>query len=370
MARSEHAWVTLFMFCLFLDNATSVAWADGVRDVDAWRLRNDLLGNGYDSGTRPSSHENDTTQVYLTMDVIDGPILHPDKELFYADISLCMTWVDPRLQWNQTQYGGMVYTHFKAEDIWKPMLYIVSSWSDVSSSLLSGNSKFLVESTGTAHMCSAVSVHSFCNADMTHFPMDRHECKVEYSTILDVAKDVNLTVNRTDARGKSDSEFELVFFNATSMITDYGEFGSYSSVLFRFTMARRNRFHLFTLLLPSVAVVQLGLLSLWLPPVSDRRFALSGAAFLASLLLLYRVDDAAVGSTRVPKISEPQRRLRHRAEHQRSGQRPDHRPHHRQHEPRQVPVETQPARSRRQGVQPDRHRCAPGVSSPEDDGER
>ncbi|XP_077547770.1 acetylcholine receptor subunit beta-like [Haemaphysalis longicornis] len=280
----------------------SAASANSVREVDAWRLRNDLLGNGYDSATRPALHENDTTQVHLTMDVIEGPLLNPDKEVFYAGIRLCMTWQDFRLKWNKTQYGGIFYTHFKAEDIWKPLLHTLISWTDVSSIVLS-NSKFLVEDSGAVNMCSATTVHLFCNADMTHFPMDRHECTIGYSTIVDVAEDVNLTIKRTSVRGKCDSEFEPVFFNATSFNTDYGKFGSYSSVLFRFVMARRNRFQLFALLLPSVAVVQLGLLSLWLPPVSDRRFALSGAAFLASLLLLYRVDGAAPGSTRVPKIT-------------------------------------------------------------------
>lgn len=152
-------------------------------------------------------------------------------------------------------------------------------------------------------MCSAASVQTFCNADMTHFPMDRHECVVEYCAILDTAKNVNLTVGDVSSEANEDSEFLLVSVTSKSVINEFEEYGSYSSVVYRFVLERRNLFQHFTLLIPTVGVVVLSLLTLWLPPSSDRRFAVSGATFLVSLLLLYRADDVAAGSTQVPKIT-------------------------------------------------------------------
>ncbi|KAK8777040.1 hypothetical protein V5799_029619 [Amblyomma americanum] len=302
MARFARVGSFLFWLCLLWRNATRVVGGDGLSDNDVWRLRNDLLGKGYDPGTRPASHANDTTQIMVHMDLIDGPYLHPDEELFDADIGLCMGWKDLRLRWNETDYGGQKYLRVKTEDIWTPALYMISAWSDVRSSIFS-NSMVDVSAIGIVLMCSVASVQSFCNADMTHFPMDRHECLVEYSPILDVEKDVNLTVERVGTKMAGDFEFELVSLDGESTITDYGEYGRYSSVKYRFILQRRNLFQHFTLLLPAVAVVSLSLLALWLPPTSDRRFVVAGVTYLTSLLLLYRADAAAAGSTAVPKIS-------------------------------------------------------------------
>ncbi|KAL1433719.1 hypothetical protein MTO96_012253 [Rhipicephalus appendiculatus] len=133
--------------------------------------------------------------------------------------------------------------------------------------------------------------------------MDRHECVVEYCAILDTVKDVNLTVGDTSTEANEDSEFRLVSLTSETKINEFEEYGSYSSVVYRFVLERRNLFQHFTLLIPTVGVVVLSLLTLWLPPLSDRRFAVAGATFLVSLLLLYRADDVAAGSTQVPKIT-------------------------------------------------------------------
>lgn len=269
---------------------------------ELWRLRNDLLGKGYDPRTRPATHANDTTQVDVTLALVDGPYLYTDRELFYADIGVCLIWTDHRLRWNAEEYGGQKKIYLKADDIWTPELYMMSTWSDVYSSVL----KYVlghVGDGGKVIMCTKASVQTFCKADMTHFPMDRHECVVEYSTILDPAKDVNLTIGKMLTAGIENSEFQLESVIPESVIKDYEEYGSYSAVVYRFVLKRRNLFHHFTILIPTVGVVVLSLMTLWLPPLSDRRFIVSGATLLVSLLLLYRADEVAAGSTEVPKIT-------------------------------------------------------------------
>ncbi|XP_049512930.1 neuronal acetylcholine receptor subunit beta-3-like isoform X2 [Dermacentor silvarum] len=293
---------SLLALCVLWQSANRVACSDGRSNNEFWRLRNDLLGKGYDPGTRPAAHANDTTQVLISVDIIDGPYLYPDRELFNADIGLCMAWKDHRLKWNATEYGGQKLIRLKTDDVWRPELYMISTWSDVYSSLITSYMLWASE-VGKVRMCSAMSVQTFCKADMTHFPMDRHECVVEYSSILNPEKDVNLTIERTSAEGKTDSEFQLVSVTSKTEITDYEEYGRYSSVVYHFVLERRNLVQHFTLLIPTVGVVVLSLLTLWLPPLSDRRFTVSGVAFLVSLLLLYRADDAAAGSNQVPKIT-------------------------------------------------------------------
>ncbi|KAK8777039.1 hypothetical protein V5799_029618 [Amblyomma americanum] len=87
----------------------------------------------------------------------------------------------------------------------------------------------------------------------------------------------------------------------TSLDFDLGRY-VYPQIIFRVLLERRTSLHLFTVLVPTVAVVLLSLLVFWLPPESPRKLTLIGAAMLTSLLLLYRAEDVVSGSSGVPKI--------------------------------------------------------------------
>ncbi|KAH9363997.1 hypothetical protein HPB48_005264 [Haemaphysalis longicornis] len=76
----------------------------------------------------------------------------------------------------------------------------------------------------------------------------------------------------------------------------------YPMIYYTVLLERRSSLHLFTVLLPTVAVVLLSLLVFWLPPESDRKWTLTAVALLTSLLLLYQAEDILAGSTEVPKI--------------------------------------------------------------------
>ncbi|KAH6921717.1 hypothetical protein HPB50_004310 [Hyalomma asiaticum] len=255
--------------CIIWKSVSRVECTGFRNSSELWRLRNDLLSKGYDPRTRPATHGNDTTQVDVTLALVDGPYL---------------IWTDHRLTWNAEEYGGQKKIYLKADDIWTPELYMMSTWSDVYSSVL----KYVlghVGDGGKVIMCTKASVQTFCKADMTHFPMDRHECVVEYSTILDPAKDVNLTIGKMLTAGVENSEFQLESVIPESVIKDYEEYGSYSAVVYRFVLKRRNLFHHFTILIPTVGVVVLSLMTLWLPPLSDRRFIVSAIVLSANVLV-------------------------------------------------------------------------------------
>ncbi|CAN7941991.1 unnamed protein product [Ixodes hexagonus] len=137
---------------------------------------------------------------------------------------------------------------------------------------------------------------------MTHFPFDRHECVVEFSNFIDTEPNVNLTQGDDTASPEGSSEFKVISITTSRRTHSYGEGFTYPFITHKFLLERSSSLHRYTVLLPTAAVGLMSLLVFWLPPASDRKFTLTGASILVSLLLLYRVADVAEGSFRAPKI--------------------------------------------------------------------
>ncbi|KAM7282425.1 putative histamine-gated chloride channel, his-5 [Ixodes scapularis] len=103
-------------------NATDESKAENDR-----RLRSFLLlEKKYDSGVRPMSGPNETTQVRFSLGLLDVPVLNPKRHLFYADAYTCMTWTDPRLKWDAEKFGGLNVVRLRASEIWVPKVVVMS----------------------------------------------------------------------------------------------------------------------------------------------------------------------------------------------------------------------------------------------------
>ncbi|KAH7974372.1 hypothetical protein HPB49_014568 [Dermacentor silvarum] len=136
-------------------------------------------------------------------------------------------------------------------------------------------------SSGETKWCPLFSISGVCETDMSDFPFDRHKCGIAFTNAISQEKQVNLTLaGQPTLPEQEHSEFRVL------------------SIVGK----RRTSLHLFTVLVPTVAVVLLSLLVFWLPPESERKLTLIGAALLTSLLLLYRTDDILSGSSHVPRI--------------------------------------------------------------------
>nr|UOV21296.1 putative histamine-gated chloride channel, his-5 [Ixodes ricinus] len=283
-----------------------VVWvASSQNATDESKVENDrrlrsflLLEKKYDTGVRPMSGPNETTQVRFSLGLLDVPVLNPKKHLFYVDAYTCMTWTDPRLKWDAEKFGGLNMVRLRASEIWVPKV-VVMAFVDLSPR---SDSVALASPGGGVAYCPVHPVHAACKTDMTHFPFDRHECIVEFTNFIDTESNVNLTAGDNPAAPEGRSEFKVVSITTTRRVQNYGGDFTYPFIVYNFVLERSSSLHLYTVVLPTAGAGLVSLLVFWLPPASDRKFTLIGASILVSLLLLYRVADVAEGSFKAPKI--------------------------------------------------------------------
>ncbi|KAM7294927.1 histamine-gated chloride channel, his-4 [Ixodes scapularis] len=274
------------------------------------RLRSDLFGD-YDAGCRPETEQNGTVYVRVSMDLLDAPILYGDKHLFHVDASMCMVsggGTGPpevpfplRLNKRTGRLQPPLSRTLRHSKSW--LIRAATLWrADALSTAPMATTAFLLPN-GTVIFCTKQSASSSCQMDMTYFPFDRHECVVEYATIKDVEKQLNLSIFRPARIHPSQgSEFRLVSITSNRWIEDYGGDDRYTFILYRFTLERRSRLYHYAVLVPAILAALLTLAVFWLPPASERKLVLSGIALLVSQLVLHRATDAVTGSDRTPKI--------------------------------------------------------------------
>ncbi|KAH6922229.1 hypothetical protein HPB50_011025 [Hyalomma asiaticum] len=250
------------------------------------RIKADITNTAkYRRTARPQTTANETTMVSFELKAISVPSL---------------SWKDKRFSWDPRKYGGVDNVFLNSSEIWTPSLVNLAplDLSDPRDAMVS------LTSAGEATWCPLYSISATCETDMSDFPFDRHTCVTAFTNAISQEKNVNLTLaGQPTLPEQEHSEFAVLSIEGKRTLLSYnmGEF-EYPEISFRVLLERRTSLHLFTVLLPTVAVVLVSLLVFWLPPESERKLTLVGAALLTSLLLLYRVDDIVSRSSHVPRI--------------------------------------------------------------------
>ncbi|KAL3259793.1 hypothetical protein MRX96_046333 [Rhipicephalus microplus] len=254
----------------------------------------------YRRTARPQATANETTFVSFELKAASVPSLTPRRRHLFLNAFICLSWKDQRVSWDPKNYGGVDNVFLNSTEIWTPSIIELSPLE------LSRPRDAMVSltSTGEASWCPLYSISAICETDMSDFPFDRHECRMAFTNAISQEKSVNLTlVGQPTLPEQEHSEFAVLSIEGKRTLLSFnmGEF-EYPEISFHVLLQRRTSLHLFTVLLPTVAVVLLSLLVFWLPPESERKITLIGAALLTSLLLLYRVDNIVSRSSSVPKI--------------------------------------------------------------------
>uniref|UniRef100_A0A224Z042 Nicotinic acetylcholine receptor invertebrate n=1 Tax=Rhipicephalus zambeziensis TaxID=60191 RepID=A0A224Z042_9ACAR len=283
----------LFLLCLTqaLDN----------RAEQMKRIKDNITNTAkYRRTARPQTTANETTVVSFELKATSVPSLTPRRRHLFLNAFICLSWKDKRVGWDPKNYGGVDSVFLNSTEIWTPSIIELSPLElgrprDAMVSLTSA---------GEATWCPLYSISAICEADMSDFPFDRHKCSAAFTNAIAQEKVVNLTLaGQPTLPEQEHSEFAVLSIEGERSLLSFnmGEF-EYPEISFHVLLERRTSLHLFTVLLPTVAVVLLSLLVFWLPPESERKLTLIGAALLTSLLLLYRADDIVSGSSSVPRI--------------------------------------------------------------------
>lgn len=281
----------LLLVCIspaFTDNVGSTSGNLPSRPASAWnatwtdRLKKDLLFN-YDRFARPAEHTNwtvvklDMTLRHVTLDEISN--------IMTVQAWLRLTWIDEKLKWNDSDYGGLNVLHVANHEIWQPD--IVLSNSATANVDYYGNTHCLVYPNGVVLWVPPTEFQVFCDLDLRLWPFDTQSCYLNLRSWTYDADTLQIQVDVSEADMddfiETSSEWEV---EGTQMSTK--SFNVKPVVTCKLTLRRRSPAYSAIVVTPATVIVLLTLASFWLPPTAGEKILINGCtAVIICMFLLY-----------------------------------------------------------------------------------
>lgn len=260
--------------------AWNATWTD--------RLKRDLLLN-YDKFARPAQHTN-TTVVNLGM-TFRHVALEELKSIMTVQGWVKMSWLDEKLKWNETEYGGLNVLHVANHEIWQPDIVLYNS---ATGNLVEyyGNTHCLVYPSGDVLWVPPSQFQVFCDLNLHLWPFDTQSCHLTLGSWTYDGDLIDILLDKYGADVElmeTSSEWEFMGVEETRNVKTYSCCAEpYIDITFKVTLRRRSPTYSAIVITPATVIVLMTLATFWLPPNAGEKILLNGCtAIIICIFLMY-----------------------------------------------------------------------------------
>uniref|UniRef100_A0A6B2EBZ9 Putative nicotinic acetylcholine receptor alpha 10 subunit n=1 Tax=Phlebotomus kandelakii TaxID=1109342 RepID=A0A6B2EBZ9_9DIPT len=249
-------------------------------------LKRDLFMN-YDKFARPEEYYN-TTNVDIGLTV-----LHIDVEEVKSTMSvhgwIKFKWNDPKLRWNESDYGGLTTIHVADHEIWQPDVVLYNSASGNAVDHY-GHTHSILSSNGDVLWVPPCQFSVFCAFDLQDWPLDQHTCRIVLGSWTYDGNKINLNIYEGEGITLEmyvlNHEWEIVDTHIKRNEKIYVCCPEpYVDISYNITIARKSTMYKAIVVTPVTLIVLLTLATFWLPPTAGEKILLNGV--IAVIICLY-----------------------------------------------------------------------------------
>ncbi|KAH9498109.1 Acetylcholine receptor subunit alpha, partial [Bulinus truncatus] len=245
-------------------------------------LRSNLLDN-YTSTVRPTA----TVLVSLSFQAIAITSVDIKNQQFGISGWWLMKWMDTRLSWKPSDYGGIPVLQITNDLIWTPSLIVDNSISDLSA-IHEDTIPLRVDAKGEVSWNPPGLLTVSCNMDITYFPWDKHKCAIQVTSFGYTIQEVSIFVYGNGVSlsyFSPDGEWILLdnWTNRTIFTEDNYE---YSKVYYYFYLSRRPLYYGLNYLLPVLITSLLTIFVFVLPAESGEKIGYCLTVLLGYMVIL------------------------------------------------------------------------------------
>uniref|UniRef100_A0A0N5AS18 Acetylcholine receptor subunit alpha-type unc-63 n=1 Tax=Syphacia muris TaxID=451379 RepID=A0A0N5AS18_9BILA len=207
-------WLRIFIIYLF--------WIIDIiytaRDItqNSNQLFEDLLAS-YNKLVRPVENDSDTLVVYFKLKLSQLLDVHEKNQIMTTNVWLQHTWVDYKLKWNPTEYGGVEVLYVPSDMIWLPDVVLYNNADGNYQVTIMTKAKLAYN--GTVEWAPPAVYKSMCQIDIEWFPFDAQTCEMKFGSWTYGGLEVNLKhkdlhkqrVENESVAGINGGEQELVW---------------------------------------------------------------------------------------------------------------------------------------------------------------
>ncbi|KAF8773723.1 Neuronal acetylcholine receptor subunit like protein [Argiope bruennichi] len=291
LERTRYSLFTFIIALIWINVCVKQICCEPDTTTQMQKVKEKILKN-YDKYIRPTNGTN-TTEVhtaFMPRQIIE---FNEDLAIFSVDSYLFMTWLDPRLQWNTTDYNG--YLQLPASMIWVPDITVHNSHSQS----VNPTQEVLVafDQTGRVWWVPPILTQTSCSA-LTAASADKVECVIAVGSWMHDGWEIDFQHSEwliLDEFENINPRWELIESEARVFrnVTYYECCPEpYLSIQIFFPMRRRSVPAIDATRASCILVMLLTLSIFWLPPDSSKKVLLGGFLFFSlNVLLVYLGKD-------------------------------------------------------------------------------
>ncbi|CAL8115168.1 unnamed protein product [Orchesella dallaii] len=280
--------VTTICFLAFISGSTG--------NPDAKRLYDDLLSN-YNKLVRPVVNVTDALTVKIKLKLSQLIDVNLKNQIMTTNLWVEQFWVDYKLTWDPTEYGGVKSLHVPSDHIWRPDIVLYNN--------ADGNFEVTLATKATLYHSGMVEwkppaiYKSSCEIDVEYFPFDEQTCVMKFGSWtydgfqvdlrhIDEAENSNIVEIGVDlSEFYMSVEWDILEVPAVRNERFYTCCDEpYLDITFNITMRRKTLFYTVNLIIPCMGISFLTVLVFYLPSDSGEKVSLS-ISILLSLTVFF-----------------------------------------------------------------------------------
>ncbi|GMT04230.1 hypothetical protein PENTCL1PPCAC_26404 [Pristionchus entomophagus] len=256
----------------------------------------------YEKDVRPTPFHRIPTNV--TFGFLLNQIVEMDErnQVLTTRSWLNINWMDGRLRWNESVWGGIKQIYIPHYRLWKPDIILVNNAiREYHASLVSTD--IMATSEGNVTWLFSAIFKSSCRIQVRYYPFDDQTCDLKFASWSHDASEIVLGLN-TDKGDLSsymnNSEFDLVDMTAKKEIVKFPSDTSlfWPQIVIRIQMHRRPLFYVFNHIIPCVLISSMAVLGFLMPPETGEKINMIITTLLSMGVYLQSITES------IPPTSE------------------------------------------------------------------
>ena len=258
-------------------------------NLHAARLRADIMArSGYDRIVPPTSNREASgsdfsdsgTDVSLQVRFFKVQAVKAAEGSMQLKVWMRMSWVDTRLAWNESEYGGITKTFFQGNqfsgaeesELWVPDIQPYNSMNGLVHTLDPALAR--VSSDGTVFYSRPGSLNVMCKfSGLVAFPFDTLKCTIEFGGWIISGGNQGIKLmglgyqfsSQEATSGSSYQEYQISHVNATIVNYEYDCCPSepWPVVLYTVSLGRASLFYFTVTIIPGILITLLSFAVFW-----------------------------------------------------------------------------------------------------------
>ncbi|XP_046368625.2 acetylcholine receptor subunit delta-like [Haliotis rufescens] len=263
------------------------------------RLKTYLQGETVSDGISTDlSNEKQVNMSVLPMSISN---LNAAEQTFTFSLGIVMTWFDPDLAWNKTDYDDIEQVAISKDYVWTPSVTIPNGINNIAP--ISRQSPEL-HSDGKAQLTITDSFTTSCQIDITLYPFDQQQCDILFMPANNYdlgVETIGSIFTILPAFFIKNSEWELVDIRAKIVNVKLRRIPN--CVSFEFFLKRKSMFYIVSIIFPMALLSVLNACVFILPADSGEKMSYLISIFVSYAVFMNFVNDSIPKSGDVCRLS-------------------------------------------------------------------